>query len=63
MSDIMESLGKILNTVYNGNVAITDKALLAMKQAECREAISNAQVVYIYYNASDAVGDKAATED
>ena len=34
-----------------------------MKQAERREAISNAQVVYIYHNAIDAVGDKVATED
>lgn len=34
-----------------------------MKQAERREAISGAGVVYIYHNTIDAVGDKAATED
>ena len=34
-----------------------------MKQAERREAVSNANVVYIYHNAIDAVADKAVTED
>lgn len=58
-----ENRGKVLNAAHTGNLAITYKALLAMKQAERREAISNAQVVYIYHNAIDAVGDKAATED
>ena len=54
---------KILNTVHDGNVAIAYKTLLGMKTAERRELVSNAQVVYIYHNAIDAVGDKAATED
>lgn len=58
-----ENRGKVLNAAHTGNLAITYKALLAMKQAERREAISNAQVVYIYHNAIDTVGDKAATED
>lgn len=58
-----ENRGKVLNAAHTGDLAITYKALLAMKQAERREAISNAQVVYIYHNAIDAVGDKAATED
>lgn len=54
---------KILNKVHEGNVAISFKNLLAMKQAERREKVSNASVVYIYHNAIDAVGDKATTED
>ena len=54
---------KILNAVHDGNVAIAYKTLLGMKTAERRELVSNAQVVYIYHNAIDAVGDKAATED
>ena len=58
-----ENRGKVLNAAHTGNLAITYKALLVMKQTERREAISNAQVVYIYHNAIDAVGDKAATED
>lgn len=54
---------KILAGMHDGNVALSYKTLLGMKQAERREAVSNAQVVYIYHNAIDAVGDKAATED
>lgn len=54
---------KILTTMYDGNVAIAYKTLLEMKTAERRELVSNAQVVYIYHNAIDAVGDKATTED
>ena len=54
---------KILNKAHEGNVAISYKNLLAMKQAERRERVSNAGVVYIYHNAIDAVGDKATTED
>ena len=54
---------KILNSYHEGNVAITYKALLSMKQAERREKVKNANVVYIYHNAIDAVGDKATTED
>lgn len=54
---------KILNSVHDGNVAIAYKTLLGMKTAERRELVSNAQVVYIYHNSIDAVGDKASTED
>lgn len=54
---------KILGRVHSGNVAITYRSLLAMKQAERRERVKDAQVVYIYHNTIDAVGDKAATED
>ena len=54
---------KILASMHDGNVALSYKTLLGMKQAERREAVSNAQVVYIYHNAIDAVGDKATTED
>ena len=54
---------KILKKAHPGNVALTYKALIAMKQAERREKVSGANVVYIYHNAIDAVGDKATTED
>lgn len=54
---------KILNKKHAGNVAITYKSLLSMKQAERRETVSDANVVYIYHNVIDAVGDKSATED
>lgn len=54
---------KILNTFHAGNVAITYRTLLTMKQSERREKIKSAQVVYIYHNTIDAAGDKPATED
>lgn len=54
---------KVLQSTHPGNVAITYKALLSMKQAERRELIADAQTVYIYHNTIDAVGDKAITED
>ena len=54
---------KVLNSVHKGNAVITYKTLLSMKQAERREKIRDAHVVYIYHNAIDAAGDKIATED
>ena len=54
---------KILSKAHEGNVAITYKALLSMKQAERREKVKDAEVIYIYHNVIDAVGDKATTED
>ena len=54
---------KILAREHNGDVALAYKTVLGLKKAERREAISGANVVYIYHNAIDAVGDKAATED
>lgn len=62
-TDGTENRERILNAAHAGNVAITYKKLLAMKQAERREKVKNAQVVYIYHNTIDAVGDKQATED
>ena len=54
---------KILEAIHPGNTAMTYKSLLAMKKAERREKVKDAQVVYIYHNTIDAVGDKTATED
>lgn len=54
---------KVLQMIHAGDVAVTYKQLLTMKQAERRELIGKANVVYIYHNAIDAVGDKASTED
>lgn len=54
---------KVLQTVHSGNVAITYKSLLAMKQAERREKVANAQVVYIYHNTIDNAGENRPTED
>ena len=54
---------KVLQKENEGNVAVTYKDLLAMKQAERRETVSGASVVYIYHNTIDAEGDKPSTED
>ena len=54
---------KVLCKAHPGNVAIAYKALLAMTREERQKTVSNAQVVYIYHNAIDAIGDKAVTED
>ena len=54
---------KVLQKENDGNVAVTYKDLLAMKQAERRETVSGASVVYIYHNTIDAEGDKPSTED
>lgn len=54
---------KILKNVAPGNVAVAYKTILAMKKAERRELVSDAQVVYIYHNIIDAVGDKVTTEE
>ena len=54
---------KILSRVHAGNAALTYRTFLSMKREERREKVKDAQVVYIYHNAIDAVGDKAATED
>lgn len=53
----------VLKKACDGNVALTYKTLLSMKQSERRSAVSDAKVVYIYHNSIDAVGDKTATED
>ena len=54
---------KILKNCNPNSVAVTYKDLLRMKQAERRELVRNAEVVYIYHNSIDAVAEKKATED
>lgn len=54
---------KVLNAVHNGNVAITAQELFKMKTTDLREKVKNADVVYIYHNQIDAIGDKKVTED
>ncbi len=58
-----EAREKVLNSRHPGNAAIQYKDLLGMKKNERRERVKDANVVYIYHNAIDAVGDKPNTED
>lgn len=53
------------NAVLNAaksSVAVQYTELLAMKKAERRELIAGKDVIYIYHNAIDAIGDKLPTE-
>lgn len=52
----------ILNSENPESVAVTYTDLLQMKQAERRALIQGKEIVYIYHNAIDAIGDKPATE-
>ena len=61
-TDGTENRDKILKKTNPKNCAVTYETLLTMKQAQRRELVSGADVVYIYHNTIDAVGDKANTE-
>lgn len=61
-TDGTENRDKILKRTNPKNCAVTYETLLTMKQAQRRELVSGADVVYIYHNTIDAVGDKANTE-
>lgn len=54
---------KVLQQRNLNSRALTYKALLSMKKTERREQVAGADVVYIYHDAIDAIGDKRATED
>ena len=63
VTDSTSAREKVLKASNSGNIAITYKALLTMKQAERRAAIADAQVVYIYHNTIDNTGENKLTED
>ncbi len=48
-------------TKYNG-IAIKAEELIALKKDDGREFVRNKNVVYIYHNTIDAMGDSASTE-
>jgi len=54
--------GTILNSANPESVAVTYKDLLQMKKQERRELVAGKNVIYVYHNTIDAIGDKAATE-
>ena len=54
--------GAILNAAKPESVAVSYTDLLQMKQAERRALVQGKEVVYIYHNVIDALGDKLATE-
>lgn len=63
ITDTTAAREKVLQAAYSGNVAISYKNFIAMKQAERRETVSDSQVVYIYHNTIDNAGESRLTED
>ena len=53
---------KILCASNPSSVAVQYSDVLNMKRTERRELVSGKEVVYIYHNTIDAIGDKAPTE-
>ncbi|WP_300261607.1 BREX-1 system phosphatase PglZ type A [uncultured Cloacibacillus sp.] len=54
---------KVLCASNPNSVAIQYNDVLGMKRAERRELVSGKELVYIYHNTIDAIGDKASTEN
>ena len=54
--------GTILNAANPDSVTVTYKELLQMKKQERRDLVVGKEVIYVYHNTIDALGDKAATE-
>ena len=54
---------KVLCAGNPNSVAIQYNDVLSMKRPERRELVSGIEVVYIYHNTIDAIGDKAPTEN
>ena len=54
--------GVILNAANPESVVITYEELLRMKKQERRGLVAGKEIIYIYHNAIDTIGDKPATE-
>jgi uncharacterized protein (TIGR02687 family) len=54
--------GAVLAAANQNSVTVTYKELLQMKQQERRDLVNGKDVVYIYHNAIDTIGDKQTTE-
>jgi uncharacterized protein (TIGR02687 family) len=54
--------GAILGAANPNSVALAYKDLLQLKKQERRGLLAGKEIVYIYHNAIDAIGDKPATE-
>lgn len=57
----LENRNKVLQRV-NG-MAVSYKELMSWTNQQGRDAVKDAEVVYIYHDTIDAIGDKAATEE
>lgn len=58
-----ENRQKVLQKREKASIAVQYKTLLAMKKAEKRELIAGKNLLYIYHNAIDTIGEARSTED
>ena len=58
-----ENREKVLQAEKQDSVAVTYKKLLGMKQAEKRDLAAGKNIIYIYHNAIDTIGEAMVTED
>jgi uncharacterized protein (TIGR02687 family) len=61
-TDSTAKRGAILGAANTNSIAVTYKDLLQMKKQERRDLVAGKDIVYIYHNTIDALGDKPATE-
>jgi uncharacterized protein (TIGR02687 family) len=54
--------GTILNAANPESVVVTYEELLRMKKQERRDLVAGKEIIYIYHNTIDTIGDKPATE-
>lgn len=54
--------GAILKAAHAESVTVTYKDLLQMRKQERRDLVAGKEIIYIYHNTIDALGDKPATE-
>ncbi len=57
-----DNRGKVLKVVKPESIAITYEAIIRMNKQQMHETFGGKKLIYIYHNAIDAEGDKAATE-
>jgi uncharacterized protein (TIGR02687 family) len=61
-SDSTAKRSALLADEDKNSVAVTYEDLLKMKKQERRDLVAGKDIIYIYHNTIDALGDKAATE-
>lgn len=61
-TDSTAQRGRILKKANPESVAVTYKELLQMKQQERRDLVAGKEIIYVYHDTIDAIGDKISTE-
>ena len=58
-----ENRNKILTAYSEKSIAVTYNDLKAYKRADYKEKFAGKEVIYVYHNTIDAIGDHAITEN